>query len=70
MSEVTQRNTGWLYTILTDQNKVWAILTGKKFATLAGGCAPEASTLPPVTVSRIFLTVFRGESEDTNLIIF
>ena len=25
----------------------------KKFATLAGGCAPEASTLPPVTVSRI-----------------
>ena len=27
----------------------------KKFATLAGGCAPEASTLPPVTVSPIFL---------------
>ena len=26
----------------------------KKFVTLAGGCAPEASTLPPVTVSRIF----------------
>ena len=26
----------------------------KKFATLSGGCAPEASTLPPVTVSRIF----------------
>jgi hypothetical protein len=27
---------------------------GKKFATLTGGCTPEASTLPPVTVSRIF----------------
>ena len=32
----------------------------KKFATLAGGCAPEASTLPPVTVSRIFF--YRVES--------
>jgi hypothetical protein len=26
-----------------------ATLNGKKFVTLAGGCAPEASTLPPVT---------------------
>jgi hypothetical protein len=33
---------------------VCATLNGKKFATLAGGCAPEASTLPPATVSRIF----------------
>ena len=31
------------------------ITHGKKFATLTGGCAPEASTLPPVTVSRIFM---------------
>ena len=28
--------------------------TGKKFVTLAGGCEPEVSTLPPVTVSQIF----------------
>jgi hypothetical protein len=34
---------------------VCATLNGKKFVTLAGGCAPEASTLPPVTVSRIFI---------------
>ena len=26
----------------------------KKFVTLAGGCAPEASTLSPVTVSQFF----------------
>jgi hypothetical protein len=32
----------------------------KKLVTLAGGCAPEASTLPPVTVSRFFL-LFRSK---------
>ena len=31
---------------------------GKKFATLTGGCVPEASTLPPVTVSRFFFNAF------------
>ena len=39
---------------LTVPGKVSAMLTGKKFVTFAGGCAPEASTLPPVTVSQIF----------------
>ena len=29
----------------------------KNFVTLAGGCVPEASTLPPVTVSQIFLNI-------------
>ena len=33
----------------------------KKIATLAGGCAPEASTLPPVTVSQFFFFQFRGQ---------
>ena len=33
--------------------KFWQKDDWKKFMTLAGGCVPEASTLPPVTVSRI-----------------
>ena len=35
-------------------NFAWIKKCQKKIVTLAGGCAPEASTLPPVTVSRIF----------------
>ena len=39
----------------------------KKFATLAGGCAPEASTLPPVTVSRFFFKISRLKLTKPNI---
>ena len=42
-----------------------ATLNGKKFVTLAGGCAPEASTLPPVTVSHILLVIGKVDLEGT-----
>jgi hypothetical protein len=48
---------GWNSVYLCSLNvlsKVCATLNGIIFVTLAGGCALEASTLPPVTVSRIF----------------
>ena len=34
-------------------NLAWVKICQNKFVTLAGGCAPEASTLSPVTVSQI-----------------
>ena len=34
--------------------------------TLAGGCAPEASTLPPVTLSRIFSSYVSVRSHTEN----
>ena len=53
---------GWnsvrMYSGITVPSKVCATLAGIFFVTLAGGRAPEASTLPPVTVSQFFSLFF------------